>query len=106
MRLDELGKLMAKVQDLESKMQDLEAQANLKEQQIKKTRKVKDAVKSKSELKQRDMEENVDDLDTVKQEPSAEDHISKDMCDKPVTKPGARKSRVSFDEGNEGPVKE
>jgi proteasome assembly chaperone (PAC2) family protein len=48
-RLDELGKLMAKVQDLELKMQDLEAQANLKEQQIKKTRKVKDAVKSKSE---------------------------------------------------------
>ena len=106
MRLDELGKLMAKVQDLELKMQDLEAQANLKEQQIKKTRKVKDAVKSKSELKQRDMEENVDDLDTVKQEPSAEDHISKDMCDMPVQKPGARKARVSFDEGNEGPVKE
>ena len=45
------------------------------------------------------MEENVDDLDTVKQEPSAEDHISKDMCDKPVQKPGARKARVSFDEG-------
>ncbi len=45
------------------------------------------------------MEEKVDDLDTVKQEPSAENHISKDMCEKPVTKPGARKARVSFDEG-------
>ena len=52
--LDELGKLMAKVQDLDLKMQDLEAQANLKEKQIKKTCKVKDTVKSKSELKQRD----------------------------------------------------